>query len=93
MTTQWLWMRSIMPHAWFLVPGFGAQGGAARDVAGAFDEHGLGAVVNSSRGVIFAYERSPYREHHGAAQWQQAVEAAARDMIEQLRGETPAGKL
>lgn len=86
-------LRSTMPHAWFLVPGFGAQGGAAKDVAGAFDDGGLGAIVNNSRGVIFAYERAPHRDKYGADQWQQAVAAAARDMVEQLRSETPAGAL
>lgn len=86
-------LREIMPHAWFLVPGFGAQGGTAADVAGAFDSQGLGAVVNSSRGIIFAHARPPYKEQFGDGNWQQAVEAATRDMIAQLAAETPAGKL
>jgi orotidine-5'-phosphate decarboxylase len=86
-------LRAAMPHAWILVPGYGAQGATARDVAGAFDQQGLGAVVNSSRGIIFAYARDPYRERFGASRWQEAVEAATRDMIEQLRSETPAGRL
>ena len=86
-------LRGAMPHSWFLVPGFGAQGGSAADVAGAFDESGLGAVVNSSRGIIFAHARAPYDEQFGAARWQEAVEAATRDMIGQLQTLTPAGKL
>lgn len=85
-------LRQAMPHTWFLVPGFGAQGGAAADVAGAFDEHGLGAVVNSSRGVIFAYNRPEY-ERFGQARWQEAVQQAARDATDQLRDATPAGSL
>ena len=86
-------LRVAMPHSWFLVPGFGAQGGAAADVAGAFDEQGLGAVVNSSRGIIFAHARAPYDQQFGESRWQEAVEAATRDMIAQLQADTPAGKL
>jgi orotidine-5'-phosphate decarboxylase len=86
-------LRAAMPHTWFLVPGFGAQGGAAGDTAGAFDPAGTGAIVNSSRGIIFAHARSPYAERFGPSRWQEAVEAATRDMIEQLRAETPAGNL
>ena len=86
-------LRAAMPHSWFLVPGFGAQGGSAADVAGAFDSSGLGAVVNSSRGIIFAHARAPYDEKFGDAKWQQAVEAATRDMIAQLQAETSAGNL
>ena len=86
-------LRAKMPHTWFLVPGFGAQGGSAADVAGAFDQQGGGAVINSSRGIIFAYEREPYRERFGQARWQDAVRAAAEDMREQLWAETPASHL
>ncbi|MFT7184036.1 MAG: orotidine-5'-phosphate decarboxylase [Oceanicoccus sp.] len=49
-------LRKTMPHSFFLVPGYGAQGGAAEDVRPCFDENGLGAIVSSSRGIIFAYE-------------------------------------
>ena len=49
-------LREIMPSTCFLVPGYGAQGGSAEDVGPCFDENGLGAIVNSSRGIIFAYE-------------------------------------
>ncbi len=86
-------LREAMPHTWFLVPGFGSQGGTARDVAGAFDATGVGAIVNNSRGIIFAYQREPYRERFGEDRWQDAVEAATRDMIEQLQAETPTGRL
>jgi orotidine-5'-phosphate decarboxylase len=81
-----------MPHSWLLVPGYGSQGGAARGVAGAFDAAGLGAVINNSRGINFAHAR-PEFERFGAARWQEAVEAATREMIDQLRAETNAGKL
>ncbi len=86
-------LRELMPHAWFLVPGYGAQGAGAKDVAAAFDSRGLGAVINSSRGIIFAHARPEYKDRFGDARWQDAVEAATRDMIAQLRAETPAGNL
>jgi orotidine-5'-phosphate decarboxylase len=86
-------LRTLMPHTWFLVPGYGAQGGSARDVAGAFDKAGLGAVINSSRAIIFAHARPEYKDRFGDAHWQEAVEAATREMIAQLRADTPAGKL
>jgi orotidine-5'-phosphate decarboxylase len=86
-------LREAMPHTWILVPGFGSQGGTAADVAGAFDAGGLGAIVNNSRGIIFAHASKAYKDRFGAARWQEAVEAATRDMIEQLRANTPAGKL
>jgi len=86
-------LRTAMPQTWFLVPGFGSQGGTAPDVAPAFDQRGLGAVVNSSRGIIFAHRRAEFRERFGEDRWQGAVEAATREMIAQLRAETSAGNL
>lgn len=50
-------LRNLMPKTVFLIPGYGAQGGTAADIVGGFDERGLGAIVNSSRGIIFAYEK------------------------------------
>ena len=85
--------QAEMPHTWFLVPGYGAQGATARDVAGAFDADGLGAIVNSSRAIIFAHARKEYRERYGDARWQEAVQAATSDMIAELRSETPAARL
>ena len=86
-------LRASMPHTPLLVPGYGAQGGGARDVAAAFDAEGLGAIVNSSRGIIFAHAREEYAERFGDAQWQRAVEAATLDMIDALRADTPASRL
>jgi len=86
-------LRAVMPHTWFLVPGFGSQGGTAADVAAAFDPEGRGAIVNNSRGIIFAHSLNPYKDRFAASQWQEAVAAATEDMIEQLRAETPAGRL
>jgi orotidine-5'-phosphate decarboxylase len=70
-------VRRALPDAWFLIPGFGAQGGTADDVAPAFREDGLGAVVNSSRGIIFAF---PPAERA----WEARVEAATRATIASL---------
>ncbi len=53
-------LREIMPHTFFLVPGYGAQGGKAEDLAVCFDKDGLGAIVNSSRGIIAAYKKDEY---------------------------------
>lgn len=86
-------LRSVMPHTWLLVPGYGSQGAGARDVAGAFDAQGLGAIVNSSRAIIFAHARREYAERFGATRWQDAVEAATRAMIDELRADTTCGKL
>jgi orotidine-5'-phosphate decarboxylase len=86
-------LRAEMPHTWFLVPGYGSQGGTAADCCSAFDPRGTGAIVNNSRGIIFAHRLPAYSERFGAARWQAAAEAATRDMIEQLRAVTPAGKL
>jgi orotidine-5'-phosphate decarboxylase len=72
-------LRAAMPGVWFLVPGYGAQGGTAADVRAAFDSHGLGAVVNSSRGVTFPC-------HPDDANWEAKVIAAAKKASEELRG-------
>jgi orotidine-5'-phosphate decarboxylase len=86
-------LRAAMPHAWLLIPGYGAQGAAAADVAAGFDSRGLGAIVNSSRAIIFAHSRPEFRSPSRDDQWQKAIEAATREMIDQLRSDTPAGRL
>jgi orotidine-5'-phosphate decarboxylase len=80
-------LRLAMPHAWFLVPGYGSQGGTAADVMPAFDSCGLGAIVNNSRGILFAHERPEYAKRFGPGRWQDAVAAATRQMNEELRAE------
>lgn len=85
-------LREALPGVVLLVPGYGAQGGTAKDVAGAFDREGRGAIVNSSRGVAFAYERPEFQANNGAS-WARAVEEAARQMAEDLAANTPAGRL
>ncbi len=71
-------LREIMPRAWFLVPGVGAQGGKASDVRAAFDRHGYGALINSSRGILYAFE-DPTDDA-----WPDAVLAAASRLREEL---------
>ncbi|GHT18871.1 orotidine 5'-phosphate decarboxylase [Planctomycetales bacterium] len=83
-TEQLAELRNVMPSAWFLVPGFGSQGGSAKDVAPAFKPDGLGAIINNSRGIIFAYNKEPFKSQFGEAHWQQAVEVATKEMIGQL---------
>ncbi len=85
-------LRQRMKHTLFLVPGFGAQGGTAADVAGAFDERGLGALINSSRGIIFAYDQPAFRGSN-PRDWQRSVELATSDAIERLATDTRAGNL
>ncbi len=77
-------LRTAMPGTIILIPGFGAQGGAAADVAGGFDEHGNGAIVNNSRHIIFAYQRKEYAASYGADRWQDAARAATQAMNDQL---------
>jgi orotidine-5'-phosphate decarboxylase len=83
-------LRQKMPSTLFLIPGFGAQGGTAADVAGGLDENGLGGIINSSRGIIFAHQREEYA---GLSSWQAAVEQATRDARDQLADATTASKL
>lgn len=85
-------LREKLSASWLLIPGYGSQGGGAADVAGAFDEQGLGAVINNSRGILFAH-RSDRFAHFGSQRWEEAVEAATREMIEDLAANTLAGKL
>ncbi|PAY15400.1 orotidine-5'-phosphate decarboxylase [Rhodopirellula sp. SM50] len=77
-------MRAALPHSWILIPGFGAQGGAADDVKVGFHEGGMGAVVNSSRHIIFAHARPEYADKFGDARWHDAVAAATEQMNAQL---------
>lgn len=59
-------LRQKLSSTFFLVPGYGAQGGGAKDVAGAFDKDGRGAVINSSRGIMCAYQKGNYTEQEYA---------------------------
>jgi len=86
-------LRASMPRTPLLVPGYGSQGAGALEVAGGFHSTGFGALVNSSRGINFAWRKAPYSEQFAPEEWEQAVEAATRDMITELAENTPAGRL
>jgi orotidine-5'-phosphate decarboxylase len=86
-------LRAALPGVIFLVPGYGAQGGTAASIASAFDEGGLGAVVNNSRGITFAYERREFRDRFGPSDWPRAIEEAVTEMVADLAANTPAGRL
>jgi orotidine-5'-phosphate decarboxylase len=73
-------LRAAMPHTLFLIPGYGAQGAGVEEVVPGFDAAGSGAVVNSSRGVIFAWRQEPYAGRYGEGRWREAVAAAAAEM-------------
>ena len=73
-------LRKIMPKAYILVPGYGAQGGTAKDLMHCFNEDGLGAVVNSSRGIIAAYKQEKYAKF-GPEHFAEASRQAVIDMI------------
>ena len=73
-------LRKLMPKTYFLVPGYGAQGGTAQDLKYCFNEDGLGAIVNSSRGIIAAYKKDTYAKF-GAENFGDASRQAVIDMI------------
>ena len=77
-------LRRIMPKAYILVPGYGAQGGKGADLLPFINEDGLGAIVNSSRGIIAAWKQEAYQQY-GAEQYAQASRAAVEAMILDIR--------
>lgn len=77
-------LRAQMPKAYILVPGYGAQGGKGKDLVHFFNADGLGAIVNSSRGIIAAYKQEAYAKF-GARHFEEAARQAVLDMIEDLR--------
>lgn len=76
-------LRKIMPNTFILVPGYGAQGGKGADLVHFFNEDGLGAIINSSRGIIAAYQQEKYAEY-GEARYAEAARAAVIDMREDI---------
>jgi orotidine-5'-phosphate decarboxylase len=70
-------LRAELPAVWFLVPGYGAQGGSAKDVAAAFRTDGIGAIINSSRGITFPF-------HPDDVDWEKAVIAATERATSEL---------
>jgi orotidine-5'-phosphate decarboxylase len=78
-------LRKIMPKTYILVPGYGAQGGKAADLVHYFNKDGLGAIVNSSRGIIAAYKQAGY-EKFGPSAYSDAARQAVIDMREDIIG-------
>lgn len=78
-------LRDIMPKAYILVPGYGAQGGKGADLVHFFNKDGLGAIVNSSRGIIAAYKQEKYASF-GAKNYADASRQAVIDMREDIAG-------
>lgn len=80
-------LRKVMPKSFILVPGYGAQGGKGADLVHFFNEDGLGAIVNSSRGIIAAYKQEKYREMgFGPENFADASRTAVEDMIADIAG-------
>lgn len=84
-------LRKIMPKAYILVPGYGAQGGQGKDLVHFFNEDGLGAIVNSSRGIIAAYKQEKYARF-GEENFAEASRAAVEDMVADITGALEAAK-
>ena len=76
-------LRKIMPNLFILVPGYGAQGGKGADLVHFFNQDGLGAIINSSRGIIAAYQQEKYA-HFGQEGYGEASRAAVLDMKEDI---------
>ena len=77
-------LREIMPKAYILVPGYGAQGGKGKDLVHFFNQDGLGAIVNSSRGIIAAYQQDAYKEKYSPENYADASRAAVLAMKEDI---------
>lgn len=73
-------LRKVMPKSIFLVPGYGAQGATAKDICNSFHSDGLGAIVNSSRGIIFAYKNKYTKEDCTREQYMESVKEATEEM-------------
>ncbi|MCR5748006.1 MAG: orotidine-5'-phosphate decarboxylase [Lachnospiraceae bacterium] len=78
--------RRLMPHTYILVPGYGAQGGKGSDLKAFFNKDGLGAIVNSSRGIIAAYTKAPYSDRFDEKHFADASREAVHDMLEDING-------
>ena len=78
-------LRKVMPKSYILVPGYGAPGGKGKDLVHFFNEDGLGAIVNSSRGIIAAYKQEKYT-NYGEEAFADASRAAVEDMVADIRG-------
>ena len=84
-------LRRLMPRSFILVPGYGAQGGSGKDLVPFFNEDGLGAIVNSSRGIIAAWKQEKYASF-GAEHFEEASRAAVLDMAADIKCALENGK-
>lgn len=78
-------IRQILPHTFFLVPGYGAQGATAEDLKPNFNPGGRGAIVNSSRGIIAAYKKEEYGKEYSEQEYHKAARQAVLDMKKDLQ--------
>ena len=79
-------LRKVMPKSYILVPGYGAQGGQGKDLVHFFNEDGLGAIVNSSRGIIAAYKQEAYANFGSRELLGDASRAAVEAMVADIQG-------
>ena len=79
-------IREIAPHTYFLIPGYGAQGGKAEDIALGFDKNGLGGIVNASRSLMCAYKSELWKDKFAEKDYAKATRAEALRMKEELGG-------
>ena len=77
-------IRQKAPHTYFLIPGYGAQGGKAKDIALGFDENGLGGIINNSRGLMCAYNLDEWKNQFSEDEYYKATRAEAIKMKEKL---------
>ena len=77
-------LRKIAPHTFFLIPGYGAQGGKAEDIALGFDKNGIGGIVNSSRGLMCAYKSDLWKDKYAEEDFAKATRAEAIRMRDEL---------
>ena len=82
-------LRDMLPNTFFLVPGYGAQGATAKDIVVNFDSKGGGAVVNSSRGLMFAYKNERWAQKYSASRWADAThdeaKRAQKELVEAIK--------
>lgn len=77
-------LRQIMPNAFFLIPGYGAQGGKAEDIALGFDQNGIGGIINASRSLMCAYKKDIWKEKYKEEEFASATRAEAIRMRDEL---------
>ena len=77
-------LRKVSPHTFFLIPGYGAQGGKAEDIALGFDKNGIGGIVNSSRGLMCAYQSDKWKDKFSEEEFEKATRAEAIRMRDEL---------